>query len=286
MPARAISSGTLSFGLVSIPVKVYTATSSKSVRFSMLHDTDRSRLKQKYVCGTCGEEVSRDQTVKGYEYSRGQYVVLTDDELKGLQKKSDQTIEIEEFVPIDKVDPVYFEKSQYLGPDKGGHKAYRLLLEAMTESGRVAVGRYSTRGRQQLVLVRPGRGGLVLHGLFYADEVRGFADIEIDEEIHLKENELDLAKQLIEQLSHEVFDPRKYEDEYRQAVLEAVDRKVAGEDVVVMPKTEQREKIIDLVAALKQSLAEKRGAEPEAKPARKPAKGKGKKAAPKRKVSS
>jgi DNA end-binding protein Ku len=286
MPARAISSGTLSFGLVSIPVKVYTATSSKSVRFSMLHDTDRSRLKQKYVCGTCGEEVSRDQTVKGYEYSRGQYVVLTDDELKGLQRKSDQTIEIEEFVPIDKVDPVYFEKSQYLGPDKGGHKAYRLLLEAMTESGRVAVGRYSTRGRQQLVLVRPGRGGLVLHGLFYADEVRGFADIEIDEEIHLKENELDLAKQLIEQLSHEVFDPRKYEDEYRQAVLEAVDRKVAGEDVVVMPKTEQREKIIDLVAALKQSLAEKRGAEPEAKPARKPAKGKGKKAAPKRKVSS
>jgi DNA end-binding protein Ku len=286
MPARAISSGTLSFGLVSIPVKVYTATSSKSVRFSMLHDTDRSRLKQKYVCGTCGEEISRDQTVKGYEYSRGQYVVLTDDELKGLQKKSDQTIEIEEFVPIDKVDPVYFEKSQYLGPDKGGHKAYRLLLEAMTESGRVAVGRYSTRGRQQLVLVRPGRGGLVLHGLFYADEVRGFADIEIDEEIHLKENELDLAKQLIEQLSHEVFDPRKYEDEYRQAVLEAVDRKVAGEDVVVMPKTEQREKIIDLVAALKQSLAEKRGAEPEAKPARKPAKGKGKKAAPKRKVSS
>jgi DNA end-binding protein Ku len=286
MPARAISSGTLSFGLVSIPVKVYTATSSKSVRFSMLHDTDRSRLKQKYVCGTCGEEISRDQTVKGYEYSRGQYVVLTDDELKGLQRKSDQTIEIEEFVPIDKVDPVYFEKSQYLGPDKGGHKAYRLLLEAMTESGRVAVGRYSTRGRQQLVLVRPGRGGLVLHGLFYADEVRGFADIEIDEEIHLKENELDLAKQLIEQLSHEVFDPRKYEDEYRQAVLEAVDRKVAGEDVVVMPKTEQREKIIDLVAALKQSLAEKRGAEPEAKPARKPAKGKGKKAAPKRKVSS
>jgi DNA end-binding protein Ku len=286
MPARAISSGTLSFGLVSIPVKVYTATSSKSVRFSMLHDTDRSRLKQKYVCGTCGEEVSRDQTVKGYEYSRGQYVVLTDDELKGLQRKSDQTIEIEEFVPIDKVDPVYFEKSQYLGPDKGGHKAYRLLLEAMTESGRVAVGRYSTRGRQQLVLVRPGRGGLVLHGLFYADEVRGFADIEIDEEIHLKENELDLAKQLIEQLSHEVFDLRKYEDEYRQAVLEAVDRKVAGEDVVVMPKTEQREKIIDLVAALKQSLAEKRGAEPEAKPARKPAKGKGKKAAPKRKVSS
>jgi DNA end-binding protein Ku len=286
MPARAISSGSISFGLVSIPVKIYTATSSKSVRFSMLHESDRSRLKQKYVCSSCGSEVSRDETVRGYEYSRGQYVVLSDDELKGLQKKSDQTIEIEEFVPIDKVDPVYFEKSQYLGPDKGGQKAYRLLHEAMTESGRVAVGRYSTRGRQQLVLVRPARGGLVLHGLFYADEVRGFSDIEIDEEIQLKENELELAKQLIEQLSHEVFDPSKYEDEYRQAILEAVDRKVAGEEVVVMPKAEPREKIIDLVAALKQSLAEKRGAEPAAKPARKPAKGKGKKAAPKRKASS
>jgi DNA end-binding protein Ku len=247
MPARAISSGTISFGLVSIPVKIYTATSSKSVRFSMLHESDRSRLKQKYVCSSCGSEVSRDETVRGYEYSRGQYVVLSDDELKGLQKKSD---------------------------------------EAMTESGRVAVGRYSTRGRQQLVLVRPARGGLVLHGLFYADEVRGFSDIEIDEEIQLKENELELAKQLIEQLSHEVFDPSKYEDEYRQAILEAVDRKVAGEEVVVMPKAEPREKIIDLVAALKQSLAEKRGAEPAAKPARKPAKGKGKKAAPKRKASS
>src|SRR5258705_860126 len=186
MPARAISSGTISFGLVTIPIKVYTATSGKDVHFSMLHATDKSRLKQQYVCTTCGEIVERGNTVKGYEYSKGQYVVVTDEELQGLQKKSDQSIEIEEFVPIEQVDPIYFEKSNLLGPDKGGQKAYQLLHKAMTETGRVAVGRYSTRGRQQLVLLRPMGAGLAMHGLYYADEVRSFGDIEIDKDIVLK----------------------------------------------------------------------------------------------------
>src|SRR5262245_61082164 len=144
MPARAISSGTISFGLVSIPIKVFTATSSKDVHFSMLHNKDKSRLKQQYICATCGEIVPRNETVKGYEYSRDQYVVVTDEELAGLQKKTDQSIEIEEFVPIAQVDPIYFEKSSLLGPDKGGHKAYQLLLRAMTQTKRVAVGRFST----------------------------------------------------------------------------------------------------------------------------------------------
>ena len=283
MAARAISSGTISFGLVSIPIKVFTATSSKDVHFSMLHTKEKSRLKQQYVCATCGEVVPRSDTVKGYEYSRDQYVVVTDEELAGLSRKTDQTIEIEEFVPIAQVDPVYFEKSSLLGPDKGGQKAYQLLHKAMTMTKRVAVGRYATRGRQQLVLLRPMGEGLAMHGLYYADEVRGFADIEIDRDIALKDAELALATQLIEQLSHETFQPGKYEDDYRKAILEAVDRKVAGEEIVAVAPTEQREQIIDLVAALKKSLAEKAGTKPQAasesKPERKAAKAKGKKAA-------
>jgi len=282
MAARAISSGTISFGLVSIPIKVYTATSSKDVHFSMLHAKDKSRLKQQYICATCGEIVPRSDTVKGYEYSRDQYVVVTDEELAALQRKTDQSIEIEEFVPIAKVDPIYFEKSSLLGPDKGGQKAYQLLHRAMIDSGRVAVGRYSTRGRQQLVLLRPMGEGLAMHGLYYADEVRNFSDIEIDKGIHLKDAELELAKQLIDSLSHETFAPEKYEDEYRGAILQAVDRKVAGEEIVAAPPEEAREQIIDLVAALKKSLAEKAGAgeaKPAAATARKAAKAKGKKAA-------
>jgi DNA end-binding protein Ku len=282
MAARAISSGTISFGLVSIPIKVFTATSGKDVHFSMLHAKDKSRLKQQYVCATCGEVVSRSDTVKGYEYSRDQYVVVTDEELASLQSKTDQTIEIAEFVPIAQVDPVYFEKSQLLGPDKGGHKAYQLLHRAMTETKRVAVGRYATRGRQQLVLLRPMGEGLAMHGLYYSDEVRNFADIEIDKTIALKDAELELAKQLVQQLSHDKFEPEKYEDEYRRAILQAVDRKVAGEEIVAAPPEEAREQIIDLVAALKKSLAEKaasRAPAEAAQPARKAAKAKGKKAA-------
>jgi DNA end-binding protein Ku len=268
MAARAISSATISFGLVSIPVKLYAATQSRAVHFNMIHATDRSRLKQQLVCDACGETISRDDTVRGYEYSRGQYVVLTEDELKALEQKSDKSIEIEEFVPIAKVDPVYFSGSNLLGPDKGGAKAYQLLVEAMREAGRVAVGRFSTRGRQQLVLLRPTARGLLLHTLSYADEVRGFDDIELPDPVEFKQGEVGLAQQLIDQLAHETFDAGRYEDEYRRAVLEAVDRKVAGQEVVAAPRPEAREQIIDLVAALKQSLAEREGQAAERKAAR------------------
>lgn len=285
MAARAIASGTISFGLVSIPVKVYSATSSKSVSFNMLHAKDKSRLKQKYVCSTCGEEVSRDETVRGYEYSRGQYVVLSEEELQALERKSDRAINIEEFVPIEAVDPLYFEKSNLLGPDKGGSRAYRLLREAMAETGRVAIGRFATRGKQQLVLLRPVEKGLVMHGLHHADEVRSFDDVDLGDEIEVKAGELELAKQLIEQLSGATFDASRYEDEYRRDVLAVIERKVAGEEVVVAPAPEAREQIIDLVAALKESLAEKRATK------RAAARGRGSKAsgdrkAPKRKSAS
>ena len=277
MAARATSSGTISFGLVSIPVKVYPAARSKTVRFNYLHATDKSRLKQQYICATCGDVVEMGDRVRGHEYSRDQYVVMTDEEIKALETQSDKAIEIEEFIPIERVDPVYFGTSQLLGPDKGGQKPYQLLNEAMLKMGKVAVGRFNTRGKQQLVLVRPMGRGLVLHGLHYADEVRSFDDIEFGDPVSPRKGELDLAEQLIEQLSGEKFEPQKYEDEFRQAVLAAVDQKVAGEEVVIAPKAEAKEQIIDLMAALKQSLDERRGGGK--KPAgkartRKPAKGK------------
>jgi DNA end-binding protein Ku len=214
-------------------------------------------------------------------------VVLSDEEMKALETKSDRSIEIAEFVPIDKVDPVYFDGAQLLGPDKGGAKAYRLLNEAMTAMGVVAIGRYNARGRQQLVLIRPVARGLMLHGLFYADEVRSFDDVEFGDDVQVQAREFELASQLIEQLKGDRFVPDKYEDDYRRAVLEVVERKVAGEEVVIAPAAEPREQIIDLVAALKESLA-KRGAgapaargEPGAR-ARKPARAKGKGAAGRR----
>ena len=286
MAARAIASGTISFGLVAIPIKVYAASKTQSLRFSMLHEGDNARLKQHYRCTKCDETVERSDTVKGYEYSRGQYVVLTEDELKALEKKTDRTIEIEEFIPIEQVDPIYFEKTNLLGPDKGGHKSYRLLCKAMSDSGKVALGRFGNRGRQQLVLLRPTADGLTMHGLYYADEVRRFDDIDLGDAVEFKQGELDLALQLIGQLSNEAFEPEKYEDEYRQAVLAVVDRKVAGEEVVIVDEPDRREQIIDLVAALKESLA-KRGVGPgSVKRVRKPAKAKGASKATAKKAAS
>ncbi len=257
MAARATASGTISFGLVSIPVKLYTAASSKAVRFNMLDPSDHSRVKQQYVNATSGEVVERTALVKGYEYARGQYVVMSEEELKELEAKSDRSIEIEAFVPIESVDPVYFEKSNLLGPDKGGQKAYRLLNQAMNKMGVVAVGRFATRGRRQLVLIRPLGEGLVLQGLYYADEVRRFDDIEFGDAVEIKKTELDLAEQLVEQLTQKSFRADAYEDDYRKAVLDAVDRKVAGEEFVVVREEEEREQIIDLVAALKKSIEER-----------------------------
>jgi DNA end-binding protein Ku len=276
MAARAIASGTISFGLVSIPVKLYTATSSKNVHFNMLHEKDKGRLKQQYVCSVCGDVVERDATVRGYEFAKSQYVVMSDEELGALERKSDRSIEIESFVPIEQVDPVYFEKSNLLGPDKGGQKAYKLLNRAMLAAGRVAIGRFSTRGRQQLVLIRPVENGLMMHGLYYADEVRSFDDIEFGDPVELKKGELDLANQLIEQLSVPRFEPERYEDDYRRELLGQIERKSAGEAIAVPEPAEAREHIIDLVAALKRSLAEKPARTPlQAARERKPAKAKG-----------
>ena len=258
MAARPIASGIVSFGLVAVPVKLYPATRSKSLSFNMLHKKDRARLKQQYLCSACGDVVERDDTVRGYEYAKGEYAVFTDDELAALDQKSDQSIEIEQFVPIDKVDPVYFDKAYLLGPDKGGHKPYRLLAAAMRESGKCAVAKFSTRGKQQLVLLRQADQGLVLHTLFYADEVRGFADVDLGDEVATKPAEVDLAVKLIDQLATDRFDATLYEDEYRKAALAMIERKIEGKDVVSLPARAPRAQVIDLMDALKQSLATQR----------------------------
>lgn len=258
MGARAIASGTISFGLVSVPVKLYTATRSKSLSFNLLHEKDKSRLRQQYVCATCGEVVERNALVKGYEYAKGQYAVLTEDELKALEQQTDQSIEIEEFVPINEVDPIYFDKAYLLGPDKGGQKAYRLLCEAMEKAGQGALGKFSTRGKQQLVLLRQAQGGLILHALYYADEVSSFAEIDRGDSVTLKPGEIDLAVQLIEQLAAPSFEPEKYDDDYRKRALDLIERKVAGQEVVAAAAPAPRAQIIDLMDALKASLEAKR----------------------------
>jgi DNA end-binding protein Ku len=259
--ARAIATGTISFGLVSIPVKLYSATqASAAISFNLLHEKCGSRLKQQYICPRDNELVSRDQMVKGYEFAKDQYVTFTTEELKSLEEKATQTIEIAEFVPIDKIDPVYFDKAYYLGAEKGGEKAYRLLSEAMRETGRVGLARYAARGKQYLVLLRPSAdGGLVMQQLLYADEVRPFSDVPMND-AEVREAELKLAKQLIDQIAVETFEPTKYEDDVRKRIEADIKRKVEGQDIAVSGPEPEPAPIIDLMEALKASLGKSKGA--------------------------
>lgn len=254
MAARSIGSGTISFGLVSIPFKLYTAASAKGVSFNLLHKKCGGRMKQQYLCPADNEVVERADMVKGFEYSKDQYVKFTDDELKQLEAERTGALELLQFVPAETVDFVYIEKSYYLGPDKGGERAYRLLSEALTRADRLAVGRYGTRGKDNLVLVRPYKKGLILHEVFYADEVRAFDEVETGGEFDFKPIELDLAEKLIEQLDQPAFDPAAFKDEYAARVHAAVEKKVAGEEVVTAPEAPKAQ-IIDLLEALKRSVA-------------------------------
>jgi DNA end-binding protein Ku len=253
MAARAIASGTISFGLVAIPIKLFTAASSEQVRFNLLHEKCGSRIKQQYFCPVDEIVIERDAMVKGYEYARGQYVVFTEEELKALEAERSNGIDIVEFVPLPSVDLLHVEKSYYLGPDKGGDKAYRLLTEAMKRTNKVAVGRWAARGKEQLVLLRPYKGGLLLHQMFYANEVRAFDEVDTGATFDFKEIELSLADKLIAELSTDAFHPENYKDEYATRVLAAVDQKVAGEQIHVAQEVPKAQ-VIDLFEALKQSL--------------------------------
>jgi DNA end-binding protein Ku len=270
----------ISFGLVTIPVKLYsTGESTAGIQFNMLHKKCRSRLKQQYVCPIDNEVVGRDEMVKGYEYSKGQYVLFTESELKALTPEPTNAVEIREFVPLDQVDPVYFEKSYYLGPDKGGDRPYRLLSEAMRQTGRAALARYVARGKDQLVLLRPYDDGLIMQQLRYSDELRPFSEVPLGT-AEIKEPELKLAIQLIDQIAADTFLPETYEDTQRQQVRSLIERKVQGEEITAAPVAAPKAQIIDLMAALKASLAAARpettGAEAAAGPislaARKPPK--------------
>ena len=258
MPPHSIGSGTLSFGLVSIPVKMYTAASSAGISFNQLHEKCGSRIKQQLLCPVCNEVVERAALVKGYEFTKDQYVRLTEDEIKKLEGETTQMIDIEEFVPLDQVDPIYFEKTYYLGPDKGGEKAYRLLSDAMRKAGRVALAKFVMRGKENLVLIRPAKDGLMLHTMYFADEIRDFGEVDKGEDAKVKPGELELAERLVGELSSDSFKPEKYDDEYRVRVLAAVEEKVEGKEVTSLAPQAQRTQVIDLMDALKQSLG-KRG---------------------------
>ncbi|MDQ5857489.1 MAG: Ku protein [Acidobacteriota bacterium] len=260
MSARALGNASISFGLVSIPVKLYTASNSSSaISFNLMHRKCGSRLKQQYICSKEETIVSRDEMVKGYEFNKDQYVLFTDEELKAFEEQATQTIDVAEFVPIDKVDPVFYDKPYYLGPDKGGAKPYRLLAEVMKETGRVALAKYAARGKQYLVMLRPSGEGIVMQQLLYADEVRSFSEVPLDK-AEVKEGELKLARMLVEESSAESFRPEAYEDEVRKRVQEALDRKVAGGQFSVTAAPKKGGEIVDLMEALRASLGKPRKA--------------------------
>ena len=258
MPPRPIASANISFGLVSVPVSLYSASeSSATVSFNMLHKACGTRLKQQYICPKEGGVVEKDDIAKGYEFAKGQYVMFSPEEIKALDEKATNSIDIAEFVPLSAVDRIYLDKVYYLGPDKGGDRAYRLLGEALKASGRAALGQYSARGKQYLVLVRPLDGVLVMEQLHYQPELRPAAEVP-HPDTPVKEAELALARQLIEQSSTDEFRPENYHDTVRERVLEAIQRKVEGQEIIG-EEAPAETKIIDLMDALKASLA-KRGA--------------------------
>jgi DNA end-binding protein Ku len=257
MPARSISTATISFGLVSVPVNLYSSAESKaSVSFNMLHKKCNGRLKQQYICPVDNNEVvTRDETVKGYEFAKGQYVVLSPEELKALEEKATSTIDIIEFVPLASVNREYVSKCYYLGPDKGGDRAYRLLAAALKESGKAALGQYAARGQQHLVLLRPHNNCLVMEQLHYADELRPTTEVPVPDG-DVAEKELKLAMMLIDQTSNEAFEPTKYKDTVRERIMEMIQRKIEGQEITAeVAGPTGGDKIIDLMEALKASLA-------------------------------
>jgi DNA end-binding protein Ku len=292
--ARAIWSGSISFGLLNVPVRLFSAVSKQTVRFRELREGDGSRVKHKRVAESDGKEVPYEKIVKGYEYAPDQYVILTKDELSELDPKKTRAIEIQDFVDLDDIDPIYFEQPYYLGPDKGAERAYALLVQAMKDARKVAVARFVLRNKEHLAAIRPMDDVLTLTTMRFHDEVSSPDDLdaEVFEEAKPKKpekRELDMAKQLIESLTSD-FDPDKYRDEYREELLDLLQKKAEGKDIVSAP-TEEPEptKAPDLMAALEESLAAVRGDEAESNGKSKKAPAKkapAKKAASKSKSSS
>jgi len=266
MAARSLVSGTISFGLVAIPIRLYPAVVSERVSFHLLHAKCGSRIKYQTYCPVCDQVVDRDDLVKGYELGKEQYIRVTEDELEALEGEASKDIDIAEFVPLATVDPVYLDKAYFLGPDKGGAKPYQLLARALEKAEQVAVARFILRGKESLVLIRPFPRGLILHTMYFHDELRDFGEIDKGESVKTKESELQLALRLVRELASEAFDLKKYDDEYRRRVLALVKEKAEGKEVTIAPPRAPRGKVIDLMDALKRSL-EKRGGPEAAKKA-------------------
>src|SRR5258706_8494238 len=269
MAARSIASLTVSFGLVAIPVKLYSATeASKAISFNMLHKTCGSRLRQQYICIKEEVPVPREDIVKGYEFAKDQYVRFTPEELKAMEEVGTHMAEITEFVPLEAVDPVYFDKAYYLAPDKGGAKPYALLASALRESQRCALGRWAARGKQYIVMIRPVEDGLVMQQLLYADEVRSIKEIEIPQ-TEVKPAELKLAQQLIEAQASEKFDPAAYKDDVKARIETAIQKKIEGQKITMTEKPTGRAQMIDPMEELRASLEKKGGIPAKAKEAQK-----------------
>jgi DNA end-binding protein Ku len=251
---QAIWTGSISFGLVTVPVRLVSATRSQDVRFNQLEAATGSRIRYRRVSEQTGEEVPNDQIVKGYELENGHYVLLDNDELSALKPSASRMIEIEDFVDLSEIDPVYFEQPYYLVPDKDAAKAYRLLSRIMEDENKVAVGRFVLRSKEALVAIRPIDGMLCLETMRYADEVLAVDRELVDSQPEPSERELEMARQLVDTLSG-TFDPEKYHDEYREEVLALIERKAAGEDIVAPATPEEPAKVLDLMAALEASLA-------------------------------
>lgn len=282
MALRALRNATISFGLVSIPVRFFTATKSQDVHFNLLHASCGTRVNRKWWCPHHEKIVDSDELIRGYAISKTKYVTFTDEEIEALETDDNRAIEITEFVDLHEIDPLFFEKAYFLGPSPGGGKTYRLLSQAMKKQDKVALARWVAAGRENLVVLRPYEKGLVLHTMYYADEVRDFGAIDL-EEGPVREKEVQLAEMLINELSEKRFDPLAFKDEYRQRLLERVRAKSKGK--TIEPEEQEEEKggeVIDIMDALRRSLGKGRGS---AKPVRSRRAPHGKTASKKRKAS-
>jgi DNA end-binding protein Ku len=271
---RSIWSGAISFGLVNVPVKVYSAVSPKTVRFHQLNEKTGNRIQQKRVDSGTGEEVNYEDLVKGFELTKDRYVVITPDELASISPEKSRTIDIEDFVEIEEIDPVYYDHPYWLAPDKGASKAYALLVQAMKESGKVAVAKVVLRNKEHLVALRPSGDALMMETMVFHDEVVPSDDIdelEAAREQQANDREVAMAKQLIDSLTSE-FEPGRYRDEYREKVLDLVERKAEGQEIAIQPEAPQEAKVPDLMAALEASLAAVSSPKDEPAPKKAPAK--------------
>ena len=251
---RPFASGSIAFGLVSIPVKLYSATeATERISFNMIHTECGSRIQQQLFCPKDERTISREETSKGYEFAKGQYVLFTEEELKAMEEKATQTIEISEFLPREAIDPIYFQKANYMSPDKGGDRAYALLAKALEETGRWALAKYAARGKQYLVVIRPLGKGLVMQQLFYPNEIRALDELDLGDAV-IKDNELKMAVQLAEMGAADEFHPENYRDEVSDRVRAMIQQKIEGEEITTDLVEQPKAQVIDLMEALKRSL--------------------------------